>query len=290
MRKAFTIGICAMAMTTLVVAASQGDEKERAARSSDSFLEDYIVVRLAERAWAGKDFRISLHQGTATVSGTVPSQEAKQRVLRIVRRSPGVFEVNDELRIQEKPATTTPAVDDRELSRRTAEQIATRIPGAKAGEDWWFTGWRVEGLDNAWNIVVEADEGDVTLEGEVPRFGIARQAIEAALVVPGVHSVRSEMEIEPDYYRYGYPYAPYPPSPAFSPYGAYPYAAVPGHGPYGDPWGAFDRDHHDVPDGTGRAGQADRATAPPTASPRTGDDAAGDQRSQSAPSPSGERR
>lgn len=106
--------------------------------------------------------------------------------------------------------------------RRSRAQSARRpaIPGAKAGEDWWLTGWRVEGEDNVWTFTVETDDGQVYLEGDVPRLEIMRKAVDAARNVPGVVSVRSDFELDRMYARYpymgyrypgwGYPYAAYP--------------------------------------------------------------------------------
>jgi hypothetical protein len=120
-----------------------------------------------------------------------------------------------------------------ELAKQVATRIASRIDGAKAGEDGWFTGWRVEGPFNTWSMTVEADEpGRVVLEGDVPKWDIMRKAVEAAANVPGIRVVDSELEYEPDYYpifRYGaeryyddgyHPYYPYYPYLARPPYAA----------------------------------------------------------------------
>jgi hypothetical protein len=87
--------------------------------------------------------------------------------------------------------------------------IAADIAGAKAGKDWWFEGWRVEGLDNDWNLIVQVDEpGRAVLDGELPQLDLIRIAIEAAVKIAGVQRLDSNLEIEPR--RYG----PYYPSPS----------------------------------------------------------------------------
>jgi hypothetical protein len=201
-----------------------------------SALQDRIFVRLAERAWAGKDFDITADDsGTVTISGTVPSDHARQRVLRIVRTTPGVQDVNDRLTVKPSSAAAPPqAPPDDQLSKQVAQKIANAIPGSKAGEDWWFSGWRVEGPSNTWDITVDADQGKINLDGDVPRSHLERQAVEAALNVPGVRSVRSDINVEPMYggYPYGYPYYGYG-------YGAYPY---PAYGPRRP--SAYDVDHN----------------------------------------------
>lgn len=197
--------------------ASQRPEPQQM-NASERLLEDRIFVELAERAWAGADFKVNVDGGTVTLSGTVPTEQTKQRILRIARRTAGVTEVRDQLRIDPSVGAQrgSSPVADSELSKRVAQNIASVVPGAKAGEDWWLTGWRVEGQDRRWNMVVQADDGAVTLEGDVPYHSMVRKAVEAALKVQGVRSVRSELEIDAFVARY--PYYPYP-------YRGYPYGA-----------------------------------------------------------------
>lgn len=191
---------------------SQQNQQSQRMNASEKMLEDQIYVRLAERAWAGSDFKATVNQGVVTLSGTVPTEQTKQKILRLTRRTPGVMEVRDQLRVN--PAVGAlrggSTVPDAELSKRVAQKIAATLTGAKAAEDWWFTGWRVEGQDRMWTMIVQAEDGAVTLEGEVPYNSTIRKAVDAALDVQGVRSVRSEIELEPayyPYYRYGYPYA-----------------------------------------------------------------------------------
>jgi osmotically-inducible protein OsmY len=178
---------------------------------AERMLEDQIYVRLAERAWVGADFDAKVDGNTVTLSGTVPSERTKGDILRITRRMPGVVDVRDQLHV--KPSVGADRggspVPDAELAKRVAQKIASEMPGAKAGEDWWFTGWRVEGQDRQWTMIVEATDGAITLEGEVPYTSIIKKAVGTALNVQGVWSVRSELEIEPvqrygPYYGYGY--------------------------------------------------------------------------------------
>ena len=185
----------------------------------ERMLEDRVYVRLAEQAWAGGDFDVQVQENTATLSGTVPSEQAKQRMLRIARRTFGITDVRDQLKVN--PSVATPpatAVDDRVLAQRVAQQIAGAIPGAKTGEDWWLTGWRVEGPDNRWTFTVEAENGNIWLDGEVPRNSYVRQAINAARQTHGVRSVRSNLELERNYYLPGWGYYP-----GYRPYGPYAY-------------------------------------------------------------------
>lgn len=185
--------------------AQQAHQDGAGAQQQDRMIEDHVIANIAERAGLGPDIQVRVDQGTVTLSGTVPSQEAERRALRAARRTPGVDDVRDELQVSPQRQAAA-QVDPSTLNRRVAQQIASQIQGAKAGEDWWFTGWRVEGPDNDWNFVVESSEdGRVALEGEVPRYELIRQAVDAARKVSGVRSVESRLEIDPDY-GYGAPY------------------------------------------------------------------------------------
>jgi hypothetical protein len=192
----------------------RGQARHDGPSRAERLLEDRVFVRLAEGAWAGGDFMVKAEDSTVILSGTVPSEAAKQRMLRIAGRTFGVQAVRDQLRVDPTSAMPAagPTVPDRELAKSVAQQIASTIAGSKAGEDWWLTGWRVEGPDNRWHFTVEAEDGDVWLEGDAPTYRHIRHAVEAARQVSGVRSVRSNLDIDRAYYRYPYgPYSPYPP-------------------------------------------------------------------------------
>lgn len=190
----------------------------------DDLLENLLVIRLAERSNVTGVVEAKVKEGVATLSGKVPDRDAERRALRIARATPGIMSVRDEIGIDASMtraiSKTERKVGEKELEKQVAEKIAAAVQGAKAGEDWWFEGWRVEGQHNAWNLVVEVDEpGFVVLEGEVPSLDIMRQAVEAAAQVPGVRAVDTDMNLERFYVRY-------------YPYGYYPYAYYPYFGPH----------------------------------------------------------
>lgn len=109
---------------------------------------------------------------------------------RIARQTIGVTGVANSLEVV-PTAGQGQAVGDAELASRVARQIASAIPGAKSGQDWWLDGWRGEGANNLWSFTVEAEEGRVYLDGEVPRLAIMRQAVDAARQTAGVESVQA---------------------------------------------------------------------------------------------------
>jgi osmotically-inducible protein OsmY len=206
--------------------APQQQQPQRQTNNVNALVEDFVLVELAEKAWVGGDFTVKADGGRVTLDGTVPTEAAKARMERIARGTLGVTDVRNQLRVEPLTSSGTPVGDD-VLARRVARQVAAALPGAKTGEDWWLTGWRVEGPDNTWNFVIEVEDGRVYLEGDVPRRAIMRKAIDAARNTSGVQSVRSELELDryAGAYPYGYPYAyPYGPYPA---YGYHPWGGDP---------------------------------------------------------------
>lgn len=195
---------------------------------SDRQMEDWIVVALAARSSFRPGMQVAVSDGIPSISGTVPTIAARNRALRAVHsvtEGPVQDRLTVGIRSYPEPPRSGP-----DLSREIARNIAKRISGAKAGEDWWFAGWRVEGPYNLWNLTVESDQpGHVVLDGDVPIWNIMRIAIEAAASVPGVRVVESDLEFEPQYYprfRYGtryypgrHPYSPLPYGPPYGPYG-----------------------------------------------------------------------
>lgn len=204
---------------------TEGNREGRVDRNrwdiTDEAIEGFLVVKLAARS-GFNDVDVELQDGIAELSGRVSSEAAHTRALRIANLTMGVRGVRDQLKVDasldKQPMKTVP---DGQLNEQVATKIAAEIDGAKAGKDWWFEGWRVEGPFNRWNFVVEADEGAVTLEGEVPNLDIVRKAVESARGVAGVRTVDSDLEIERysyygerrgyhgGYYGYAYPYYPH---------------------------------------------------------------------------------
>ena len=228
---AMLVAALALSLTTWShpAAAQQPRRQAPPMDAAERLLEDQLYVRLAERAWVGGDFKATVNQGIVTLRGTVPSEQSKQKMLRIARQMADVTEVRDQLRVDPSVSAQRGGrapVDDAALAKSVAQEIVGAIPGAKAGEEWWFSGWRVEGPDRRWDTTVEADNGAVTLDGDVPYARLVRKAVEAALQVPGVRSVRSEITIE----RIPGPYSPY------SGYGPYGYG---GYGGYGYAFGPY---------------------------------------------------
>jgi osmotically-inducible protein OsmY len=190
---------------------------------SNDMIADLVVMELAERSSFYPHMKVSVDQGVVTLSGKVRSETAEHRALRIARRTPAVISVRDQLEVD--PAlkkTDKPVGNEAELAKAVAQEIAASMEGAKAGKDWWYNGWRVEGRDNTWSLVVEVTEpGRVVLEGELPGLDLAAQAIVTAVEVGGVQNLQSELELDDAFYRY-HPF-PYYGSPFAYPFAYYPF-------------------------------------------------------------------
>jgi hypothetical protein len=197
----------------------------------DETTEGLLIVKLAARPGFNQ-VKVEVNDGVATLSGKVESKQAEQRAIRVANSTMGIDSVRDDLSVDPSLAKKATSVGEKELAKQVAQRIAESIKGAKAGEDWWFDGWRVEGPFNRWNLVVDVTEpGRIFLEGDVPRIEIMRKAVEAAIEVPGVRTVDSNFDLEPYYayygpYAYPYPYYRYYPHMG-PPYARHPYDAMP---------------------------------------------------------------
>src|SRR5918996_4415655 len=205
---------------------------------TDEAVEGWLVIKLAARPGLN-EINVEVKDGIAALTGKVSTQEDKRRAVRIANSTMGVNSVRDQLSIDASLARReAPKISDRELAKQVAQKIAANIKNAKAGEDWWFDGWRVEGDSNRWNLVVDVTDRHVILEGEVPNVNIMRKAVETAADVPGVRTVDSDLELPGFNGYWGYhprasygPYYPYLPPNLVVPYGdpAYSEAGRRGH-------------------------------------------------------------
>lgn len=193
---------------------------------SDDLTEDLLVTRLGDRRAFFSGMQVIVDQGVATLRGKVPSEAIESRALRISWQTPGVRSVRDQLEVDPNMRKAgKPELDQAELAKAVAQHIGKNITTAKADKDGWSDGWRVEGRDNAWNLVVEVPEpGRVILEGELPNLDVVRRAIELAAEVAGVKSLNSNLRLQAEFFRdhQTFPYYPYAYPLSYYPF--YPYA------------------------------------------------------------------
>ena len=63
---------------------------------TDQRLEDWIIIRLANRSSYTPGIDVKVRDGVVTLSGKVPNEEIKRRAMRIASTTPQVTKVRDE--------------------------------------------------------------------------------------------------------------------------------------------------------------------------------------------------
>ena len=155
-----------------------------------------VEFRLARsRALAGARVQVEGDAGTITLSGAVRDPLQRERAKRIASQTVGVAKVRDELRVDASLAPPA-LLSDEELARQVALKLAADSTLQASAKQGWTYGWRVEG--DGWELDVEVDDGDVSLQGVVLLQPHIPAFVTAAREVPGVRSVRAELELRPN--------------------------------------------------------------------------------------------
>lgn len=152
--------------------------------SEDAFLTAKVKTALAlSKSASALDIDVDSRDGTVTLTGTLPSEEAKNTVLQVARDTEGVLTVTD--RIQIDPSAL-PRMGGEELERRLADlEIEVAI---------YERLLRADDVDVR-SIRVSVDNRVVRLTGSVPD-AVQRKRVTALVAsVEGVDDVRDELEI-----------------------------------------------------------------------------------------------
>lgn len=174
---------------------SPSDPEPREARLSWTPAET-VGFRLARsRALAGARVQVEGDAGTVTLTGAVRDPLQRERAKRIASQTAGVGKVRDELRVDASLAAPA-LLSDEELARQVALKLASASTLQASAKQGWTYGWRVEG--DGWELDVEVDDGDVSLEGVVLLQPHIPEFVTAAREVSGVRSVRAELELRPN--------------------------------------------------------------------------------------------
>jgi osmotically-inducible protein OsmY len=156
-------------------------------------LVDYRLAR--SRALAGAHIRAEGNGAKITLRGEVRDDFQRQRALRIASQTPGVAAVEDRLRVDS--SLPAPALrPDEDLARDVARKLAGDSALEAKAKEGWIYGWRVKG--DGWEMDVEVDDGDVSLEGVVLLQPHIHEFVLAARDVPGVRSVRADLALRPN--------------------------------------------------------------------------------------------
>ena len=149
----------------------------------------------------GRNVAVSTDNGLVTLRGTVQSQNAKQRAVTLARDVRGVRDVRDELRVQTADQPATSATGSA-ASPGDAAGTSGRTETDTASTPAWITTkiqaqYFVSPQIKPWNIdVTTANNGVVTLEGEVETTQDREEAVRMARTTEGVKSVENRLRIK----------------------------------------------------------------------------------------------
>lgn len=197
-------GIGALAIVSAVLAGCERQPAEpeppaaeQAGAVDDQTLRTYVQARFYEEdAIRDEDIDVAAQNGTVTLSGTVESEQAKQRALEIARDVRGVTQVNDELRVADRA--------EAEVAASRPAEGATERPAQSRQDEvnpaWITTKIQAQYFVNPeikpWNIEVDTSpEGVVTLRGEVEEAADRQQAEKIALSTEGVTRVVNRLRV-----------------------------------------------------------------------------------------------
>jgi hyperosmotically inducible periplasmic protein len=150
----------------------------------------------------GRNVAVSTDNGMVTLRGTVQSEEAKQRAVTLAREVRGVRDVRDELRVQSAGAAPTAESGPATSPADTAAGTSGRAETDSAQTPAWITTkiqaqYFVSPEIKPWNIdVTTANDGVVTLEGEVETTQDREEAVRIARTTEGVKSVENRLRIK----------------------------------------------------------------------------------------------
>ncbi|MEZ4331780.1 MAG: BON domain-containing protein [Myxococcota bacterium] len=148
-------------------------------------------------------------QGHVTLSGEVPSSEAKARAERLASYAVGVKEIDNQLQVNAPPApppvaanavqnAVAPPVDpadrpsDEALARSVARSVADGLSIEARARHRWLRGWWVVG--DGWSFEVDVDDGRVRLDGRISDRVDVEAVVARARTVPAVRSVDASLE------------------------------------------------------------------------------------------------
>ncbi len=161
------------------------DTVKETAQEAKNMVTDSWVTSKAKIALFGDDrvkgtqIKVETMKGMVTLRGKVDSEEAKSAAGEVVKGVEHVKGVKNDLQVvapKERKAVDT---NDKEINARVEDRLKkdSALKSAK--------------------ITARTDAGVVTLTGEAPDITKSARASELAREVPGVHSVKNEVSLNP---------------------------------------------------------------------------------------------
>jgi hyperosmotically inducible protein len=197
MRRRFAGGLLALAVTLAF-----------ACTESDASISNKIRVKLdADRDINARQIQVTSNERVVTVSGSVPSEAAHQRVLKYARETEGVKDVKDELSVAvasaptgsqgENPAAAVPGTETGSpgsaapAAAEAAPGAGPAAPIAQAVKARLAADQKVGGD----TIQVEAQGDTVILTGTVKSAEEKQQAVRVAQETQGVTKVEDRLTV-----------------------------------------------------------------------------------------------
>jgi osmotically-inducible protein OsmY len=137
------------------------------------------LLRYGDLSTAAQGIQIMARNGTVQLTGSVPSERDRQLIDTVVRNTPGVLAVNDQMQISTARSVPTYGQSDQTLANQLQQTLATHPTLA--------------GFAN--NVRVAVQNGRVTLSGNVPSEQDRQMITEAVRNTPGVVSISDQMQI-----------------------------------------------------------------------------------------------
>jgi hyperosmotically inducible protein len=163
---------------------STTDKAKDAARSTgDAVSDSWITAKtkmslMADERVSATDVNVTTRQGVVTLTGKVPSDEAKKAAAANAEKIDGAKRVINNL--------TVVAIKDTKRIEREDDQITQDVEDRLKKD---------KGLKQA-DIDVKTENGIVTLTGEAPSLRSSVRASEVAHRVPGVRAVQNELKVK----------------------------------------------------------------------------------------------
>jgi osmotically-inducible protein OsmY len=179
--------------------AEQTSAAQPAERQDDAWITTSLQGRFyADDAVRGRNVNVSTQNGVVTLQGTVDSETARQRAVAIAREVDGVTDVQDQLRVDTAAATT--GTTDRPDTATRDEQPTGTTGDLDTTPGWITTKIQAQYFVNPeikpWNIdVTTANNGVVTLEGEVDETADKTEAVRIARETEGVTRVDDRLRV-----------------------------------------------------------------------------------------------
>jgi hyperosmotically inducible protein len=159
-----------------------------------------------EDALSGSNIDVDVKNGVVTLQGTVPSEAGRARAIAEAKKTDGVKNVVDQLKIA--PAHTAGKMDKaQDKTAQTAERAGDKTASAakttgRAIDDGWIKSKIYAQYLADWNTVlndsdidVDVANGVVTLNGTVKSAEAKAKAVSTAKATDGVKSVNDNLRV-----------------------------------------------------------------------------------------------